>query len=635
MISRQPFSAQSLFLFVGTALVIFPSSSAAAAETKTANSNTIRAAKVNVNANLNRFLQENPYDYTSPNVKARAASISKDWQEIGGLFALQTNDGKQQAKALYELGAYCQSYATLKLSTPVQGAMSQGTPVNGKTKTGSEVQGLLHIDANQGDDTIQFMYLIPDDKGITSICSVAGNFDPQTDECLQLNGDIVVPGGATLSYTEYDLVNDTANGMSLQKMSSTIAGAKTQGYPGIGAFTDYYGTNKYADEFIQAAFDKADTSFINGNAEFSKFQQHGTDRFISLATLTMNSWMHVIIKMMDAVELCKIRDDGEKQVSEVPNWDNAVATYRGMGGAAGGAQGQLYHLANEYCQKFGTCLDGVGNTEGISKVNEQVYIHFNSGKQDLLDGNCANAESAAEQAAAVMIIPLIQGLLFHAYELDQFNEDREIVQGEAAAFLHSVLPLVSSCSEGNGVLVYDQIKVGNGAEADFGVIKSLLEGLYSCLKISCEDIGGIVDLADKTTYQVDAFPCEAIPNIPADPSPIAPSPIDPSPIAPPAPQPTQHPTIDPGDGFPTSTPTDPPSRLSEKIDYDATNGDDGVTDGLAIGLPLLSLVAIGFVVGCHYRKKKITGKEFHANAENMQDPSPDDEKVENLQAEIL
>ena len=447
-----------------------------------------------------------------------------------------------------------------------------------------------------------------------------------------------------MKYTGYDLDGDTANGLSLQSMSSTISGAGTQGYPRIGTFAAYYGTNKYANGFITAAFDKKDTTFDEGNAQFTKFTQFGTNKFIEVATLTMNSWMHIIIKLQDAIEVCKSLPEGDKKVSEVPLWDNAVGIYRGMGGAAGGTMGQLYHLANQYCAKFGTCINGVN---GDAKANRIAYVHFNSGKQDLLDGKCELAEAAANAVAIAMTIPLVQGLLYHAYELDLYKEQREVVQGEAAAFMHSVLPLVTACSQGNGVLIYNQIKVGSGKDASFEAIKSSIEGQYECLGLTCEDIGGIVDLSDPTKFQKNASPCgmvnlgdqnnDGVPDIPPPVAMPAMQPVyDKQPIHVPtfAPRPTWD------NETPTSTPTDPPSSTYQKIDY--ANSDDGVVTALAVGLPLLSVIAIAIVVIHSYRTKKEHGKEFDS-AEvggGTADPTPDDEtendiKLENLQGEML
>ncbi|CAJ1934627.1 unnamed protein product [Cylindrotheca closterium] len=623
MISRQPFSPPSLLVAIGTAAALVLCSSVDA---------TVTSASVDAN----RSLQGQPYEYTSDHVVARASAISKDYETIAGFLAQDNGAGRENARVVYQLGAYCQSYATLMLDAPLTSEILQGTEVTGTNANGDSVSGIVHSGAFSGDATLEVMYLIPSD-GIANLCSVAGNPTPQYENCLNTSGEISVSGGPTLTYSNYDLDNDTAAGQSMESMSMTISGAGTLGYPRIGTFASYYGTNKYANEFIQAAFDKADTQFDSGNAEFTKWTQFGTNTFIEIAALTMTSWMHVVIKMQDAVEVCKSLPQGQKSVQEVPLWDNAVATYRGMGGAAGGTMGQLWFVADDYCQKFGTCQDGPGGTEGVAKANSKLYAHFDAGKQDLLDGNCDSAESSLDAAATTMTIPIIQGLLYHAYELDLFQEQREIVQGEAAAFLHSLLPLVHACSAGNAVMIYNQIKVGNGKTASFEAIKSSLEGTYECLGVTCEDIGGIVDLSDPTTYQKHGAPCGTF-NVGDQNGDGIPDVAPPVPVPPPStslPMPTPYPTQD--NFTPTSTPTDPPSSVYQLIDYEETS-DDGVTYLLAIGLPLLSVIAVGIVVCRQYKTKKEHGKEFDSGetGEGAPDDETEDElKVENLQGEML
>ncbi|CAJ1967662.1 unnamed protein product [Cylindrotheca closterium] len=538
MISRQPLSPPSLLVSIGSIIAALVLSSSIV------EANDVSV--VNVNSNANRSLQGQPYEYTSDHIVARASAISKDYQTIVFFLAQDNGAGRENARAVYQLGAYCQSYATLMLDAPLTSEILQGTEVTGTNANGDSVSGIVHSGAFSGDATLEVMYLIPSD-GIANLCSVAGNPTPQYEQCLNTSGEISVSGGPTLTYSNYDLDNDTAAGQSIQSMSMTISGAGTLGYPRIGTFASYYGTNRYANEFIQAAFDKADTQFDSGNAEFTKWTQFGTKSFITVATLTMSSWMHIIIKMQDAVEVCKSLPQGQKSVQEVPLWDNAVATYRGMGGAAGGTMGQLWYLADNYCQKFGTCQDGPGGSQGIAKANSKLYAHFNAGKQDLLDGNCDLAESSLDAAATTMTIPIIQGLLYHAYELDLFQEQREIVQGEAAAFLHSLLPLVHACSGGNAVMIYNEIKVGNGKTASFEAIKTSLEGTYECLGVSCEDIGGIVDLADPTTYLENGAPCGTLNVDDQDGDGIP----DVAPVVPanPQPSPTQRPSSLPGQAY--------------------------------------------------------------------------------------
>ena len=147
----------------------------------------LHSANANANASLrtssSRDLQAvQAYQYTSDHVVARASAISKDFQSLNSFLAQDNAKGRADARAIYELGAYCQSYATLTLNQAIEDAITQGTSLTGTSDSGKTVQAILHRDAFPGDTTIEVMYLIPDD-GIAAICSVAGNPNPQYDNC--------------------------------------------------------------------------------------------------------------------------------------------------------------------------------------------------------------------------------------------------------------------------------------------------------------------------------------------------------------------------------------------------------------------------------------------------------------------
>lgn len=186
MISRQPFSPRSLLALVAASaalVVLAPNgATAVAAETVRAGSNVNNVNNGNSNHRSRLLQQDHPYTYSSPNVRARAAAISKDYQIMSSLLALDTAEGHQQAEKVYRLGAYCQSYASLTLDNPLANGIVQGTEVTGTSSTGDEVKGVLHSDGLPGDATISVQYLIPP-EGINAICSVSGNPDPKKDKC--------------------------------------------------------------------------------------------------------------------------------------------------------------------------------------------------------------------------------------------------------------------------------------------------------------------------------------------------------------------------------------------------------------------------------------------------------------------
>jgi hypothetical protein len=76
----------------------------------------------------------------------------------------------------------------------------------------------------------------------------------------------------TLSYT-YDLIMDNHNSRTIQGFSTDSSDIfiKCQRCPLAThqKFVNYYGDFSYADDFIQAALNGAETNFENGNADFT------------------------------------------------------------------------------------------------------------------------------------------------------------------------------------------------------------------------------------------------------------------------------------------------------------------------------------------------------------------------------
>lgn len=275
----------------------------------------------------------------------------------------------------------------------------------------------------------------------------------------------------------------------------------------------------------------------------------------------MSTWMHVIRTMGDAVQECRSRE--QKQVSTVPLWDDAVSFYRGIGGAVDGSLDQLYHYAETYCKLFGTC----NSESSMAVVNQELFQDWNQGKAHLLQGQCDDAEAALGKITSLMTVPLVQGLLFHTYELDIYQDQREVVQAEAATFAAALLPLLHECSAGNADLVHQNVRVGKGLTASFEVVKGALERQYDCLGISCQDIGGLVSLANKEVFLYNAEPCGLSPSQ--------------SPVS---------------ELSPSQSPVSETPSASE-------NGLNAVAIGLGVGLPLAALIIV-LAYWCGSRKKE-------------------------------
>lgn len=249
--------------------------------------------------------------------------------------------------------------------------------------------------------------------------------------------------------------------------------------------------------------------------------------------------MHVIRTMEDAIQECHSRGQGQA-VSKVPLWDDAVSFYRGIGGAIDGSLDQLFHIGEIYCKLFGTC------ESTMALVNQQLFQEWNQGKAHLLQGSCDDAEALVSEITRLMTIPLVQGLLFHTYELDVYRDQREWVEAEAATFAAALLPLLHECNAGNAEQVHLNTKLGRGVS--FEAVKGALERQYECLGITCQDIGGLVSLANREEYLYNAEPCG----------------------------------FSPADSGPSS------SASASKSENDV----NGVAIGLGVGLPLLALIIV-------------------------------------------
>jgi len=184
-------------------------------------------------------------------------------------------------------------------------------------------------------------------------------------------------------------------------------------------------------------------------------------------------------------------------------WDEAVAFYSGsLEGVSGSDSGVLlYRLAEKRCKNFGTC--------GDNSVNGQIMREFTRGKNKLLSGNCFEVIPIKRRIVQLMSVPLVQGSLRYAYKVDRgAGTSKERAEGEA--FSAAILPRVAACDTSASTTIANNLAytastpMGSG----FKAVKGAFEFIYSCLGITCEDVGGIVQAQGK--YFVDAEPCVTV-----------------------------------------------------------------------------------------------------------------------------
>jgi hypothetical protein len=225
---------------------------------------------------------------------------------------------------------------------------------------------------------------------------------------------------------------------------------------------------------------------------------------IKKSTVYMSVAMYIIRELEDAIDHCEAKDEEPDENSI----DEGVAFYTGSleGTAVGGsADGVLMHaLADKRCINFKTCGEKGDMSTGTAKVNLEIFRLFNQMKESAVGGDCAKARTEKEKIVNQLFVPLIQGTLRYAQIRSTDEADAED-EAEGVAFALSVLPMVHACKDSAATTIYENMKPGS-TNVDYKAVKSSFESVYSCLQITCADVGGVVDEATGA-YKKDSTPC--------------------------------------------------------------------------------------------------------------------------------
>jgi hypothetical protein len=216
--------------------------------------------------------------------------------------------------------------------------------------------------------------------------------------------------------------------------------------------------------------------------------------------------MYALRELEDAVDDC-LSSDTKRNDDSVLALDEAVAFYTGsLEGKDGSGSGVfVYALAEKRCENFRTCGAAGDQNTGNAKVNIDIFAQFSQMKANIANKDCEAARGNKEEIAKQLFVPMIQGTIRYAYIQSQ-PEPTVKAEAEGAAFAAAVLPLVASCNQAAADTIFEQMKPGSGNTADFAAVKGAFESTYSCLGISCADVGGLYDGAT-SSYMEGAAPC--------------------------------------------------------------------------------------------------------------------------------
>jgi len=197
----------------------------------------------------------------------------------------------------------------------------------------------------------------------------------------------------------------------------------------------------------------------------------------------LNIWMYVIRQMEFSYDKCMQSCVGCQDES-LRAWDIAVAFYTGSITKSPSDNGILhYTLVQTMCETFGTCKNG---------LNDKIYTLFNEAKDSILDDRCDPVGKNIKMIESLMTVPLVQGMLYEVYREDRFADANKRVEAKGATFAAAVLPQVAFCNSNWASAIYKTVRIGYDRRTSFEVVKDAIERQYECMKITCEDIGGIV-----------------------------------------------------------------------------------------------------------------------------------------------
>jgi hypothetical protein len=161
----------------------------------------------------------------------------------------------------------------------------------------------------------------------------------------------------------------------------------------------------------------------------------------------------------------------------------------------------IHQLAEKRCRDFGTCSNG---RDGPANANLNALTYAELGRDKILEFDCYGADLQFHAIVDQMTVPLIQGMLRYAFKSDSANALGSCTSGscdkewaEGWAFAAAVLPRLHYCSSTVAEFVRANLDVANAKPmtGGFATLKAKVESTYTCLGITCADVGAYQESA--------------------------------------------------------------------------------------------------------------------------------------------
>lgn len=224
--------------------------------------------------------------------------------------------------------------------------------------------------------------------------------------------------------------------------------------------------------------------------------------------IVLNVWMAVVHELYSILRSCKATtsDNQNQKISEMSGaLDRATALWIGADQIRGdNLRGHLlYNLAEVAGELF-------GQDDGESRINVGIMSLITNIQFSIASATCGNDDGYMQMREKVhkvisfMTVPLVQTLIHHIVQVGNEGAS-DMVELYALA----LLPRVAACDPAtfktmSQLMVFNSLTVANQAKA-----LSLLQSVYSCLDVTCEDVGSYLN--GKIPQCSDEIPATAQP----------------------------------------------------------------------------------------------------------------------------
>ena len=231
--------------------------------------------------------------------------------------------------------------------------------------------------------------------------------------------------------------------------------------------------------------------------------------------------MYVLHALEDAIGDCWAGDiyaNDNTPTGGAPHaWDEGWAFYTGSLVAATAADSARSSPASadgvliwEISEKRGADF-GTLDTTGPSKANVKALAAAIAGRDQILASTCSGLPDQLTILTEQMTVPLVQSTIKYAWKTDPAHgEDCSEDAGKTAmtagdtcveswaagwAFAAAVLPQVHQCNAAAATTIRDNVDItaAEPMKDGFAAVKAALESTYTCLGITCTDVGAYSD----------------------------------------------------------------------------------------------------------------------------------------------